>query len=222
MKEMPISERPREKFEKIGPENLSDKELLAIILKTGLKYKNVEEISMDLLNKYKLQDLKEISIPELTTIKGIGKIKAIELLASIELGKRIYLEKNDINLKLETPEKIWKDSKYLFSGKCQELFYCYYFNTKQELIARKLIFIGTVNSSITHTREIFKEAYKLSATSIVCLHNHPTNDVTPSKEDKRFTNNLIETGNIQGIPVIDHIIVGEDKYYSFYEREKLH
>ena len=81
--------------------------------------------------------------------------------------------------------------------------------------------MGTINQSITHTREVFKEAYKVSATSIVCLHNHPSNDTTPSRQDKEFTNTLVQTGMIQGIPVIDHIIVGEDKYYSFYEDNQI-
>ena len=105
------------------------------------------------------------------------------------------------------------------NGLKQEHFYCYYFNNKQELLEKKLIFIGTINCATTHTREVFKEAYLLSASSIVCLHNHPSNDVNPSKADILFTEKLMRTGDIQGIPVIDHIIVGEDNYYSFYEHK---
>ena len=119
--------------------------------------------------------------------------------------------------KLTSPKEIFEETKYLFNNLKQEHFYCLYFNNNQELIGKKLLFIGTINRSVTHPREIFKEAYKLSATSIICIHNHPTNDVTPSKEDINFTNNIIEIGKIQKIPVLEHIIIGEDKFYSFYD-----
>ena len=217
IKEKPLKERPREKLLYLGKENLSDSDIISIILKTGLKGENVENISLNLIKKYSLEDLKEIEFEELTSIKGIGKVKAIELLACIELGKRIYLKENIKLTKLSTPKDIFNYIKYLFIDKKQEYFYCLYFNNKQELLKRKLLFLGTINNSVTHTREIFKEAYKLSASSIVCIHNHPSNDVTPSKADIKFTNCLVKTGNIQGIPIIDHIIVGDSNFYSFYE-----
>ncbi len=217
IKDIPENERPRERLKEVGVGNITDKELLSIILKTGIKNKNVSDLSIEILNRYSLSDLKDLSLNELKNIKGIGEVKAIELLASIELGKRIFLKK-DIKLKkLDNPEAIWKSSRYILADKKQEYFYCYYFNNKQELIERKLIFMGTINSSITHTREIFKEAYRLSASSIVCIHNHPSNDVTPSHADIEFSKKLFATGKIQGIPVTDHIIVGDNSYYSFYE-----
>ena len=101
--------------------------------------------------------------------------------------------------------------------KKQEYFYALYFNNKQELIEAKKLFIGTINRSVVHPREVFKEAYLLSASSIVCMHNHPSGDTSPSREDITFTQSLYEIGNIQGIPVVDHIIVSDDSYYSFYE-----
>lgn len=217
IKDIPENERPRERLKEVGVDNITDKELLSIILKTGIKNKNVSDLSIEILNRYSLSDLKDLSLNELKNIKGIGEVKAIELLASIELGKRIFLKK-DIKLKkLDNPEAIWKSSRYILADKKQEYFYCYYFNNKQELIERKLIFMGTINSSITHTREIFKEAYRISASSIICIHNHPSNDVTPSQADIEFSKNLFATGKIQGIPVSDHIIVGDNSYYSFYE-----
>ena len=221
IKEYPKEERPRERLKKVGRENLTDKELVAIILKTGTKEKNVEEVSLELLKKYSLIKFKELTINEITSIKGIGEVKAIELLAAIELGKRIYLRDSKKLKKIECAKKIWEDARYLMNDLKQEHFYCYYFNNKQELIKRKLIFIGTINSSITHPREIFKEAYLLSASTIVCLHNHPSNDTTPSQADIKFTNELVKIGKIQKIPVIDHIIVGEDNYYSFYEHQDI-
>jgi len=220
IKDIPIMERPRERFVEVGVENLTNSELIAIILKNGLKNRNVNDIAIDILNKYSLNELKDISINNLESINGIGKVKAIELISAIELGKRIFLQKNSYN-KLSSPKEIWEDARYLFHSKKQEMFYCYYFNTKNDVLKKKCIFIGTNNRSTTHTREIFMEAYKVGASSIVCLHNHPSGDVTPSKEDINFTNHLIETGKIQGIPIIDHIIVGNDKYYSFYEDNNL-
>ena len=221
IKDIPIDERPREKLKSIGVNNLSDSELLAIILKTGTKSKSVNDLAIDLLNKYNLNDLKNISISELNKIKGIGEVKAIELISAVELGKRIFLNKNNKLKKLVNAKDIWKDSKYLFNNLKQEYFYALYFNNKQELIERKLLFMGTINNSVVHPREIFKEAYKVSASSIVCMHNHPSGDINPSREDIRFTENIVKTGYIQGIPVIDHIIAGEDSFYSFYDNNML-
>ena len=221
IKDKPINERPREKLLELGKENLTNSELLSIILKTGLKGENVESIALKLLNKFKIEELKNIELEELTSIKGIGKIKAMELLSCIELGKRIYLKENIKLNKLSTPKDIYEYMKYIFIDKNQEIFYCLYFNNKQELINKKLLFIGTINQSLTHPREIFREAYKLSASTIICIHNHPSNDTNPSKADIVFTKNLVEIGKIQGIPIIDHIIIGKDNYYSFLENNNL-
>ncbi len=221
IKDIPLTERPRERLKEVGGANLTNKELLSIIIKTGTKNKNVSDLALELLKEYDLLDFKDLSLEDLTKINGIGEIKALEILATIEFGKRIFLKESKKLKKLENPKAIWESSKYLFDNLKQEYFYCYYFNNKQELIERKLIFMGTINQATTHTREIFKEAYKVSATSIVCLHNHPSNDVTPSKADKLFTERLMKTGTIQGIPVIDHIIVGENSFYSFYEHSNI-
>lgn len=221
IKDIPIEERPRERMKSSGKSSLSNKELLAIILKTGTKEKSVNELAIDILNKYTLEDLEEISLNQLLEIKGIGEVKAIELLASIELGRRIFLNKDIKYKRLDTPEKIFNHTKYLFYNKKQELFYTLYFNNKQELIGEKLLFVGTINRSVTHPREIFKEAYRLSASSIVCMHNHPSNDVTPSNEDIIFTEKLVSLGTIQGIPIVDHIVVGNNSFYSFYEHGQI-
>ena len=219
IKDIPYNERPRERLKQVGTENLSDKELLAIILKTGTKEKNVTDLAIDILQKYKLSELKDISINKLTKIKGIGEVKAIELLATIELGKRIFIKTESSISTFSNPKEIWKNTKYLFESKKQEYLYALYFDNKQKLINHKLLFIGTVNQSIVHPREVFKEAYRLSASSIICIHNHPSDDTTPSSADINFTKNIVKIGLIQGIPVIDHIIVGETNYYSFYENK---
>lgn len=221
IKEIPKKERPRERLKEVGVENLSDKELISIILKTGTKEKNVSDLALELLNEYSLSDLKNITINNLIKIKGVGEVKAIELISSIELGKRIFLKEKTKKKELTSPKEIYEYTKYLFHNKKQEYFYALYFNSKQQLLSTKLLFIGTINQSITHPREVFKEAYLLSASSIICLHNHPSNDTTPSKADISFTKVLIEIGKIQNIPILDHIIVGDDNYYSFYEHNSL-
>lgn len=216
IKDIPLFERPRERLKQVGVNNLSDKELLAIILKTGTKNKNVNDLALDILKKYDLFKMKNLTLTNLTSLKGIGEVKAIEILAAIELGKRIFNAKEHPQAIYNNPQAIFNDFKNLFYNQKQELFYCLYFDNKQRLISKKLLFMGTINKSITHPREIFKEAYNVSATSIVCLHNHPSNDLTPSKEDINFTKNLFKIGQIQGIPIIDHLIIGEDNFYSFY------
>lgn len=221
VREIPVSERPRERALEYGVSVLSDAQLLSVLLKTGYKNRDVLELSMDLLAQYSIIDLKNTSFYDLISIKGIGQAKALEILAAIELGRRIFLRKKDLLTKFINAKEIWEDSKYLFFDLKQEYFYCFYFNHRQELLERKLLFMGTINKSVIHPREVFKEAYRLSASSIVCMHNHPSGDVTPSKEDVLLTDHLVKTGYIQGIPVIDHIIVGEEEYYSFYEHHNI-
>lgn len=223
MKQIPESERPRERLMRYGVESLSNQDLLSIILKTGTKDKTVQEVAIDLLTTFNgLSNLREMTVSKVTKIRGIGKVKAMELICCLELGKRIFLEeKVDQKIFLNNPKDIFKSMQYIFYGKKQEYFYCLYLNQKQELIERKLLFMGTINRSIVHPREVFKEAYLLSASSIVCIHNHPSNDVRPSREDIRFTSSLVEIGKIQGIPILDHIIIGETGYYSFYENHNI-
>ena len=221
IKNIPNYERPREKLKQLGKENISISELLSIIIKSGTTNKNVKDISLNLLNKYTIEDLKDLSIEDLTKFDGIGEVKAIEIIASIELGKRIYLHSPKVLTKLSSPKEIYNETKYLFFNKKQEYFYALYFNSKQELIKPKLLFIGTINQSTIHPREVFKEAYKASAYSIVIMHNHPTGDITPSKADDYITRTITNIGKIQGIPVLDHIIVSDNNYFSYYDNGKL-
>lgn len=221
IKDLPQTERPREKLLKYGKENLTDSELLAIILKTGSKGENVCTLSARLIKELtSLEQLKNTSIQKLTSIKGIGPSKAIELLALTEISKRMYYKKQGTTKeKCTNPETIYQNNKYLFDNMNQECFYCLYLNSKKELIERKLLFMGTLNKSVVHPREVFKEAYKTSASSIVCLHNHPSGNAYPSNEDIQLTKSLIEIGKINGIPVVDHLIITTEGYYSFYENK---
>lgn len=215
-------ERPRERFLRVGVTNLTNQELLAILIKTGTRELSSMDLALYLLNQVGgIHQLKNSNISQITDIKGIGLVKATEIICAIELGKRIYCNTLKHKEKLMNAKEIYESSKYLFIGKMQEQFYCLYFNHKQELIERKLLFMGTINRSVVHPREVFKEAYISSASSIVCIHNHPSGDTKPSREDVIFTKSLIEIGKVSGIPVIDHIIVGDNSYYSFYENNNV-
>lgn len=223
IKEIPINERPRERLIDVGVSNLSDLELLAIIIKDGTKNKSSKDISIDILNSVNdVTSLKDINLNSLLKIKGIGISKACSLLSSIELGKRIFLKKNyNKKVILKSSKDIYEYIKYSLINKDQEYFYCLYVNSRKELIERKLLFMGTVNRSTVHPREIFKNAYLASANGIICIHNHPSGDINPSKEDILLTDSLVEIGIINGISLIDHIIVGNDNYYSFFDNNKI-
>ncbi len=218
IKDIPISDRPRERLIKYGVNNLSNEELISIILKSGCRDYNVKELSELVLKELNgINGLKNISINKLSNIKGIGIVKSIELLAAIELGKRVYYEKEKTNIKLNNTTKIYEYFKDIFLGEKQENFYAIYLNTKSMLITYKLLFKGTINMSCVHPREVFKYAVMESAYSIIIMHNHPSNDTTPSVQDEEVTYSLMELGKTMGIPVVDHIIFGSDNYYSFYE-----
>ncbi len=222
IKDLPLEERPRERLINYGKESISNEELIAIILKTGTKNKSVKEIALEVLNRINsLDNLENININTFKDINGLGKVKTIELMASIELGKRIFLKKDyKKRIIYNNPDIIYSNNLYLFKDKKQEYFYTLYLDSKNNLIERKLLFMGTVNRSIVHPREIFKEAYLTSASKIICMHNHPSGDIKPSSEDIRLTKALIEIGKLQGIELMDHLIIGDDKYYSFYNERR--
>lgn len=222
-KNIPDSDKPRERLFNFGANNLSNEELISIILKTGSKKYSVKEVSLKLLEEiHDIDKLKDIGISTLMKIDGIGKVKAIELKAALELGRRVYFNNVDINrIKLNSSMAIYEYFKDILIYKKQEYFYCVYLDTKGNLLDKKCLFIGTINNSVIHPREIFKEAYLLSANGIICVHNHPSGDSSPSKEDILVTKKLQELGIIHGIKVIDHVIIGNNNYYSFTDNNKL-
>lgn len=221
IKDLPKLERPCERLINYGVNSLSNEELLAIIFKTGNKNLSAKELASKLLTKIEnINSLNEINYNDLISINGIGMMKACNLLASIELGKRInekFLNLN--NITFSSSNIVFEYFKSKLAYKKQEYFYCIYLNNAKKIIKEKLLFIGTINYSIVHPREVFKEAYLLSASAIICVHNHPANNLKPSREDVELTKRLIEIGNILDIKVLDHIIIGQDNYYSFLEND---
>ncbi|MGG0413226.1 RadC family protein [Peribacillus simplex] len=219
IRDYPKEERPRERFLQDGPQSLSNQELIALLLRTGSREESVLQLSGRLINSFKgLRLLKEASVEELTVIKGIGEAKAIQILASVELGRRINNLNDQDRYVIRSPEDganyCMEEMRFL----SQEHFVCLYLNTKNQVLQKTTVFIGSLNASIVHPREVFKEAFKRSAASIICLHNHPSGDPSPSREDIEVTKRLVECGKIIGIEVLDHIIIGEHKYVSLKEK----
>ena len=222
-KEIPDDEKPRERCKLYGTSILSNEELLMIILKTGTKKKSVKELAIEVLSKcHGLDNLKAMNINDLKKIEGIGEVKAIEIASIIELAKRMNkkVKEKDL-LSFTNPTIIVNYFEEMFDDKKQEEFYCIYLDNKKKYIAKKKLFIGTINHSVVHPREIFKEAYLLSASYILCIHNHPSGDPTPSKEDDIITNNLKTLGELHSIYLVDHLIIGKNCYYSYYENKNI-
>ena len=218
IKELNEEERPRERLLKYGASNLSNEELISIILKTGTKNTSVKILASKVLKELKnINSLKDITINKLINIKGIGKVKAIELIASLELGKRVFYLNDNKNTILNSSIKVFDYFKDILMYETQENFIAIYLDSKSRIISYKILFKGTLNTSCVHPREIFKYAYLESAYSIIIIHNHPSGEVDPSIPDIELTNNLFDIGKLMGIPIIDHIIIGKTKYYSFYE-----
>lgn len=223
IKDIPIFERPRERLIKNGVSSLSNTDLLSIVLKTGTKNYSVTSIANNILkDTNNITELKNITLNKLINIRGIGKVKATYLLAALELGKRVYYEKESNNIIFNNAEKIYEYFKQIFINSFQECFYCIYLDNAKRLIESKLLFKGTLNKSLVHPREVFKYAYLLSASYIICIHNHPSGNIKPSDEDINITKVLINIGKIQNINIIDHIIIGKQAYYSFFENSNLY
>ena len=219
IRDFPQDERPRERFIQNGPESLSNHELIAILLRTGTKDESVLELSNRLLTNFEgLRLLKTATLEEMTEIKGIGQAKAIQILAAVEIGRRIanlnYTDRYVIRSPEDGANYVMNDMRFL----SQEHFVCLYLNTKNQVLHKQTIFIGSLNASIVHPREVFREALKRSAASIICLHNHPSGDPAPSREDIEVTKRLVECGKMIGIDVLDHLIIGENKFVSLKEK----
>lgn len=222
LKELPMNELPRERLINNGVENLTNEELLSIILRTGTKNMNVKEVSNNILSSIKsINELSDIDLYELSDIKGVGIVKAVTLKASIELGKRVSnVEINNL-MKLNNADVIHDTFKSLFIGLKQERLLAIYLDNKKRLINYKIITIGTKDQTMFHPRDIIYNAIKCNASGIIIIHNHPSMDITPSKADIEMTNTLIESCNIVGIPLLDHLITNSKDYYSFFKENSI-
>ncbi|HKL42472.1 MAG TPA: DNA repair protein RadC [Clostridia bacterium] len=218
IKEMPTLERPREKMINYGSNALSNAELIAILIGSGNARQNAIELSSDIINRFGgLVALTDITHEELTTVRGIGDAKACNILAALELNKRVSTYALRKRLKITSPNDVCNIFMDELRYDKKEKFIIVLLNTKSEIISKELISIGNLNSSIVHPREVYKYAIKKSAASVLFIHNHPSGNPDPSKNDKNITKRLTEVGEIIGINVIDHIIIGNNRYFSFKE-----
>lgn len=221
VREMPIDERPRERLRKAGVQSLATHELLAIVLRTGCANTSALDVAKTLLFHFESIDkLNEATITELMQIKGIGEAKAIEILAAIELGKRINIPLSSQTV-ITSPYQSYLYLKDSMQHLSQESLVCIYLNNKSEVIAKKTVTIGTVNQTIFNPRDILKWALKLSATAIIVAHNHPSGNPEASAEDIMVTKKLIQAAKMVDILVVDHIIIGKNRYFSLLEQQKM-
>ncbi len=218
IKELPEEERPREKLLKYGEKSLSNAELLALIISTGNRRRTAVELSQDILNYFGgLKSLNNLSIEEITQINGIGLAKASQLKAIVELGKRLTRLGNEDKKVVKSPQDVASLLMPELRFLTQEVFKLVLLDVKNQVIAVPQISKGGLSSSIVHPREVFKEAIRRSSAAIVLVHNHPSGIPAPSQDDIKITGRLIETGEIVGIDVLDHIIIGDGIYKSMKE-----
>ncbi|MBU2616767.1 MAG: DNA repair protein RadC [Nanoarchaeota archaeon] len=214
IKDLPDSSKPRERFLKYGPEVLSDSELFAIILRTGVVGENVVDMSNRLIKEYTLEKLFDCSLKELQSIKGIGPSKAMQVLAMAELGKRYSQARKPVK-KITKAEDVFDYFHERLKDKKQEEFWVLMLNTQNNIIGEELISKGILDASIIHPREIFKPAIKNSASKIILVHNHPSGDCFPSGDDLKITKKLAGFGNNFGINVVDHIIIAGNNWWNW-------
>jgi DNA repair protein RadC len=217
--EMPEDERPRERLVRKGPYALSIAELLAIQLGTGHAGDHAVSVSAGLIREAgSLPALARFSLDELIAVKGVGPVKALRLLSAFELGRRLFTAREEgVQHRIHAPQDVLNllgpDMRYLL----QEHFVCIFLNTKHVVIGKETLSIGTLDSTLVHPREVFKAAVRRSASSIICVHNHPSGDPTPSHDDIVITRRLIDAGKLMGIEVLDHVIIGDGRYASMKE-----
>jgi len=219
VRDLPRQERPRERLQKFGPEALSAQELLALVIGRGIPKKSVMSIAQELLVRFgNVRAISQATIEELSQIKGIGLAKAAQIKACFELGKREELEPELKNFNIKDPESVVKAIRASIKDKAKEHFKLILLNPRNKIIGISTISIGTLNASLVHPREVFKDAIMHTAASVVLAHNHPSGDPEPSEDDIKITKKLVDSGKILGIEVLDHIIIGKNNFCSFKER----
>ncbi len=220
VKDLPSSERPYEKFEMYGPSTLSDAELLAIIIRSGSRKERSIELAQRILGikKQGIRGIYDLSLDDLQQVPGIGRVKSIQIKAIAELSKRISKYNAEAKLKISSPGSIatlyMEEMRYLQ----QEHLKIVFLDTKNQIITDKFLTVGTVNASLINPREVFIQALRHNAVHVILLHNHPSGDPAPSREDISITRRIIEAGDIIGIKLLDHIIIGDGNYISLKER----
>jgi len=215
IKDLAKVDRPREKLEKYGTQKMANHELLAVLLGSGIKGLNAIELAKKIIKAIDKTGAEKISLEILSEEKGLGKAKALQVVAALELGKRLAGGKKT---EILSAEDVWKLCADMRASK-KEYFAAFYLDTQNKLIERQIVSIGTLNASLVHPREVFEPAVALHAAGIIAAHNHPSGESTPSSDDIAITKRLAEAGKILGIELIDHVIVTGGDFLSFKEKK---
>lgn len=219
IKELPADERPREKMKERGAQALGNSELLAILLRTGNFQESALRIAENLLDRQGgLAGFGNATMEEFEQVKGVGEAKAITVMAAIELGRRVTTLAPTERVIIRTPDDVAALLMPRFRYETKESFIAILLSTKNHVLKTPVISVGSLNASIVHPRELFREAINASAATVILAHNHPSGDPAPSPEDVSLTRKLVEAGKLLDIPVLDHIILGDGKYISFKEK----
>lgn len=220
IRDVPQEERPRERMLQHGAQALSNAELLAILLRTGTARESALTLAQRLLAEAEgLDGLMRLSLTELMQIKGIGLAKAVQIKAGLELGRRVARQRRlQEPVIIRTPHDVASYMMEEMRHLTQEHFVVLFLNTKNHVLGHETIFVGSLNASIVHPREVFQAAIRRNCASIICLHNHPSGDPQPSREDVDVTRRLVEAGKILGIDVLDHVIIGDGRFASLKEK----
>jgi len=215
VRDLPPAERPRERLIQLGAEALSAQEILALILGRGVRGESVMVTAQKLLSKFgSLQGIADSSVEELSEINGIGLAKATQLKAAFDLGRRLETTPREGKAQVKSPEDVVDVAGGRLKGKKREHFLTLLLDTRNRLIRVATVSMGSLDSSIVHPREVFKEAISASAASVIFVHNHPSGDAEPSEDDIELTRRLVEAGKVLGIAVLDHVIVGDEVFVS--------
>jgi len=218
--DMVEGERPRERLLQSGSGVLTDADLVSVLFGTGGPGEGVLELGIRVTSAIPLRQLHRVPVEELLLVKGLGQARAAQLLAAAELGRRLWPD-GDAAALVRGPETVFDLTRDI-RGANREHFVGFYLNSRNQVLRREIISIGSLNASIVHPREVYQPAIAVSAASLILAHNHPSGDPTPSEEDLAITRRLVEAGRILGIDILDHVVVAKDAYASFKERKLLH
>jgi DNA repair protein RadC len=214
IQDIPEEERPRERLIRNGPESLSNAELLGVILRTGSNKENVVSLSSRILSNYNIKQLSLANVSRLMQVHGVGKAKAAQIAAVFELARRLETFVEEPKRKICSPKDVYTLMYPKMREQKKEKFITLCLDTKNQILREEVISIGSLNASIVHPREVFKSALMESSASVIMIHNHPSGDPSPSREDIMVTEKLVEGGKLLGIEVLDHIIIGDGRYIS--------
>lgn len=219
IKDLPVNTRPREKLSHAGRQNVTDEELVAILLGTGSARQNAISLSSMLLKRFPLQKLAHTPVEELVRFQGVGHAKASRIIAALELGSRIYAPASITQIVIRSTPDVVSQMRDIVE-KRQEYLLVFYLNARYELIQREIVGQGSLNHMMITAKEIFSPALMIPCASIIVAHNHPSGDPNPSDDDIAFTTRIHEAGEVMGIPMLDHVIVGKSGYFSFRENKR--